>query len=263
MQEPKKYYEIYAVDFDGTLTEKSCWPWIGEPNRPFIEWLIRERERGVKLILWTNRVGELLDDAVAWCRMRGLEFDAVNDNIPEMKEAFGNNSRKVFASKYFDDRNSWWIDVDSGEGPLTMDEAIAHCYDVAEKKKDCEECCMMHLMLARWLEELKDRRKAEAVQKAIDSGLAPVGAGEGAMKSDELICTRHEEIMNICREQFEDLPPEAKAPQEYSGVYEAFRKILGEAGKALEDGQNMENRLTEYYTAIKNLGFERRKAGEA
>ena len=95
-----------------------------------------------------------------------------------MKEAFGNNPRKVFASKYFDDRNSWWIDVDSGEGPLTLDEAITHCYDVAEKKKDCEACCMEHLMLARLLEELKDRRKAEAVQKAIDSGLAPVEGGE-------------------------------------------------------------------------------------
>lgn len=83
------------------------------------------------------------------------------------------------------------------------------------------------------------------------------------MKSDELICTRHEEIINICREQLEALPPEAEAPQEYSGVYEAFREILRGAGKALEDGQNMENRLTEYYTAIKNLGFERRKAGEA
>lgn len=102
----------------------------------------------------------------------------MNDNIPEMKEAFGNNPRKVFASKYFDDRNSWWIDVDSGEGPLTLDEAITHCYDVAEKKKDCEACCMEHLMLARLLEELKDRRKAEAVQKAIDSGLAPVEGGE-------------------------------------------------------------------------------------
>lgn len=83
------------------------------------------------------------------------------------------------------------------------------------------------------------------------------------MKSDELICTRHEEIINICREQLEALPPEAEAPQEYSGVYEAFREILSEAGKALEDGQNMENRLTEYYTAIKTLGFERRKEGGA
>lgn len=79
------------------------------------------------------------------------------------------------------------------------------------------------------------------------------------MKSDELICTRHEVILHICREQLEALPPESEAPLEYSGVYEAFREIISETEKAAEDGQNMEDRLIEYYTAIKTLGFERRK----
>ena len=60
---------------------------------------------GAKLILWTCREGELLDKAVAWCEERGLFFDAVNDNIPESIEKYGNNCRKVSADIYIDDRS--------------------------------------------------------------------------------------------------------------------------------------------------------------
>ena len=36
---------------------------------------------------------------------------------------------------------------------MTVDEAIQHCYDVANKL--CDECGEEHLQLAKWLEELK------------------------------------------------------------------------------------------------------------
>ena len=95
---------IFAVDFDGTLC-KNRWPEIGPANQPLIDWLIMQKKSGVKLILWTMREGELLDDAMRWCAERGLRFDAVNDNLQEMKDLFGNNPRKVFADCYIDDRN--------------------------------------------------------------------------------------------------------------------------------------------------------------
>ena len=95
---------IIAVDFDGTLC-KERWPEIGPPNQPLIDWLILERGRGVGLILWTMREGEKLDAAIKWCAERGLQFDAVNDNLPEMQKRFGNNPRKVFADIYIDDHN--------------------------------------------------------------------------------------------------------------------------------------------------------------
>lgn len=93
---------IYAVDFDGTLCE-STYPNIGAPNIALITHLIKRREQGNKIILWTCRVGERLQEAVEWCKERGLEFDAVNDNVPEMIEHWGNNPRKVFANVYIDD----------------------------------------------------------------------------------------------------------------------------------------------------------------
>ena len=49
----------------------------------------------------------MLEDAVSWCRKYGLEFDAINDNLPESIKCYGNNSRKVDADFYIDDRN--WV----------------------------------------------------------------------------------------------------------------------------------------------------------
>lgn len=100
--------EIYAVDFDGTLCE-NMWPAIGAPKTIVIEWVKRKRAEGHKIILWTNRMGEKLEEAVAWCKEEhGLEFDAVNENLPEIIEAFGGDTRKVFANHYVDDRNLGW-----------------------------------------------------------------------------------------------------------------------------------------------------------
>lgn len=97
-------YKIIAVDFDGTLSLEAEWPTIGVPNTKLIQWLRRERTRGAKIILWTCREGATLQDALLWCADQGLVFDAVNDNIPEVVQTYSNNSRKVVATVYIDDK---------------------------------------------------------------------------------------------------------------------------------------------------------------
>ena len=58
------YNQIIAVDFDGTLCENK-WPEIGEPNTELIGYLIMmQKTVGAKIILWTCRIGEMLDRAV-------------------------------------------------------------------------------------------------------------------------------------------------------------------------------------------------------
>ena len=96
---------IYAVDFDGTLCS-GAWPGIGEPNRALISFLLSEQQKGAALILWTMREGEQLQEAVDWCRSRGLVFDAVNDNLKSEQQKWNNNPRKVYADVYIDDHNS-------------------------------------------------------------------------------------------------------------------------------------------------------------
>ena len=100
---------IYAVDFDGTLCSY-MWPGIGEPNTELIDRLISEKQNGAELILWTMREGEALREALEWCSMHGLEFDAVNDNLERLQREYGNNPRKVYGDIYIDDHNGFLED---------------------------------------------------------------------------------------------------------------------------------------------------------
>lgn len=94
---------IIAVDFDGTLCADH-YPQIGEANEGLIRRLKELRAQGDRLILWTCRQGERLEEALFFCMVRGLVFDAVNENLPETLERFGGDSRKIFADVYIDDR---------------------------------------------------------------------------------------------------------------------------------------------------------------
>ena len=93
------YKPIVAVDFDGTLSLDSQYPNIGQFNIPLYEALMRLRSIGWSIVLWTCREGKELKEAVEWCKMNGLEFDAVNENPPEVPF----KSRKVVANIYIDD----------------------------------------------------------------------------------------------------------------------------------------------------------------
>ena len=94
---------ILAVDFDGTLS-LGTWPDVGPANEKLFRFLKKRKNEGDKLILWSCRVGKPLEEAVAWCRENDLEFDAVNDNLPEVVEIYGTNSRKISCDYYIDDK---------------------------------------------------------------------------------------------------------------------------------------------------------------
>nr|WP_320058938.1 hypothetical protein [uncultured Bacteroides sp.] len=93
-----------AVDFDGTIVEHR-YPQIGQ-EIPFaidtLKMLQRDRH---KLIMWTVREGLLLDEAVEWCRERGIEFYAVNKDYPEESLEDKGFSRKLKVDLFIDDRN--------------------------------------------------------------------------------------------------------------------------------------------------------------
>ena len=95
---------IIAIDFDGTIVENN-FPKIGD-ERLFatetLKMLIKDRHQ---LILWTCREGQLLDEAINWCKERGVEFWAINKDFPE--EDITKNqqfSRKIKADIFIDDR---------------------------------------------------------------------------------------------------------------------------------------------------------------
>lgn len=95
--------KVIAVDFDGCICTNE-YPYVGKVDMRVVEQLLYGRSQGAKLILWACRSGKQLDDAIATCEQYGLYFDAINDNIPELIERYGDNPRKVSATEYWDDR---------------------------------------------------------------------------------------------------------------------------------------------------------------
>ena len=95
---------IIAVDFDGTIV-KHEYPKIGRELPFAIDTLKRlQQSPEYQLILWTVREGVELQEALEFCRNRGLEFYAVNSNYPE-EEAEHKEPRKLKADLFIDDRN--------------------------------------------------------------------------------------------------------------------------------------------------------------
>lgn len=99
-----------AFDFDGTLWDHQG---VSGPNHVLIAAAKALKAQGHRLILWTCRYeGAGLEDAVRCCTAMGLTFDAVNDNLPEVKEGYG-NPRKIVADVYVDDRGAHPTAVDT------------------------------------------------------------------------------------------------------------------------------------------------------
>tara|TARA_R100001126_G_C4879444_1_gene178192 strand:+ start:1351 stop:1701 length:351 start_codon:yes stop_codon:yes gene_type:complete len=100
---------VIAVDFDGTLCEYA-FPEIGKQNKDqkdLMTALIKMREQGHKLILYTcrgdNDEYKVLTEAIEWCSEKGLEFDAVNENVPDFVKKSGYSPKPV-ADIYLDDK---------------------------------------------------------------------------------------------------------------------------------------------------------------
>ena len=95
---------IIAVDFDGTIVEHQ-YPHIGK-EKPFaIATLKQLQNEGHRIVLWTVREGELLQQAIEFCQERGLEFYTVNANFSDEHSEEPGYSRKIKADIFIDDRN--------------------------------------------------------------------------------------------------------------------------------------------------------------
>jgi ATP-dependent protease ClpP protease subunit len=114
--------KIYAVDFDGTLCVNE-YPIIGEPIQEVIDYVLDLKKEGSKLILWTCRRDDELDQAVGWCSERGIDFDSINENLEDIIKDFGEDTRKVYADHYIDDR------------AMTVDEIVNGTIEESEVKQ--------------------------------------------------------------------------------------------------------------------------------
>lgn len=93
-----------AVDFDGTIVEQK-YPAIGKQIPFAMDTLRALIADGHHVILWTVREGERLQEAVEYCREKGVEFYAVNSEFPNASWTGSGVSRKIRADVYIDDSN--------------------------------------------------------------------------------------------------------------------------------------------------------------
>ena len=115
---------VYAIDFDDTLAY-TRFPEIVAPNKKMVALTRALKAQGHKIILLTSRAGGDLTEAVEWCRAQGIVFDAVNEPLPEQIKKWGNDTRKIFADFYIDDKA-----MSVSEAERTMDELAAIISDM-------------------------------------------------------------------------------------------------------------------------------------
>lgn len=130
---------VIAVDFDGTIVEHK-YPDIGRELPFAIETLKKLQREHHRIILWSVREGKLLEDAVNFCRKRGLEFYAVNSNYAEETSESTHYSRKLKADLFIDDRNlgglpEWGIIYRMVHDRLGYEEIYQEAMNKKEAKK--------------------------------------------------------------------------------------------------------------------------------
>jgi len=135
-----------AVDFDGTIVEHK-YPAIGKEYPFAVDALLKLQADGHKIILWSVREGKRLDEAVDFCRKRGLEFYAVNSDFPNASWSGSGVSRKIKADIYIDDRNIGGIPDWTTIYNMISDGKWSK---PKKKKKEC--------FIARWHRRMKEAR---------------------------------------------------------------------------------------------------------
>lgn len=96
--------KIIAIDFDGTIVEDD-YPRIGKPKLFAFETLQKLQQEGYRLILWTYRYGNALQEAVAFCQQHSITFYAINNSFEGEDFDSEHASRKIHADLFIDDRN--------------------------------------------------------------------------------------------------------------------------------------------------------------
>ena len=115
---------VFAIDFDGTIVVNK-FPAIGAEithTTNFIRKYIQSNPHN-QWVLWTMREGEVLRNALDWLEDHGLKPDAVNDNVKQLQEEWGNNPRKVYADFYIDDHN-FTIPIEVKSETFTPDDPV-------------------------------------------------------------------------------------------------------------------------------------------
>lgn len=105
--------KTYAIDWDGTIVKNGSFPSIGEIKPNFINVAKRIIDNGDRIIIWTCRGGKEQYKAITdKLNENGITDFLINEDYPDIKKRFKDQSPKVFADIYIDDRGLFSNGID-------------------------------------------------------------------------------------------------------------------------------------------------------
>lgn len=107
---------IIAIDFDGTIAD-SKYPDCGELRPDAKEVINHLHYLGHEIIIWTCRCDEPAEKAKKFLDDHGVKYHKFNEHMDRLIKEYGNNTRKIFANVYIDDRQlgglpECWLEIE-------------------------------------------------------------------------------------------------------------------------------------------------------
>lgn len=125
-----------ALDFDGTIVD-SDYPTIVRLKDNAKDVITRLHQEGHRILINTCRGGIEQEEAKQFLLANDVPFDTINENHPELIRKYGNDSRKLGADIYVDDKGLFcesidWLDIERRVASFSKE-------DFAWKKRDLDE----------------------------------------------------------------------------------------------------------------------------
>lgn len=106
----KKKSLIIAIDFDNTIVN-SDYPIIYELRSGAKRVINKLYKEGNYIIIWTCRQGKEENQARLFLRDQGVLFHSINFHHPFLISKFKNDTRKISADIYIDDKGMWLFKI--------------------------------------------------------------------------------------------------------------------------------------------------------
>ncbi len=107
--------QYIAIDFDDTIVKSDFPDIIG--LQPDADVVIKALyQAGKQIMIWTCREGNELEQAKQFLAQAEIPYHYINENHPDLMTMYGNNSRKLGADVYIDDKGHTtekivWADI--------------------------------------------------------------------------------------------------------------------------------------------------------
>lgn len=100
---------VVAIDFDDTIVVTGKFPEIKGIRKGAKKYINRLYKQGYYIIIWTCRYGVHAEMATRFLQEHGINYHWINQHHPGLMEFFQNDTRKISADIYIDDKNLFFF----------------------------------------------------------------------------------------------------------------------------------------------------------